>query len=117
MKSNIVTIVFYMLVLCTCCTEEKKNQTPESLVPPDRMVAFLRDIHKTEASLLLSGIRQDSAATLYKVLEKEIYSKHKLDSTKVRRSLKYYAENIEMLDSLYIMLGRPPDSASLKLSK
>jgi hypothetical protein len=98
------------LLLLSCQQEEKKTSIPAGILPPKKMAAFLKDIHQTESVLLLSGIRQDSSAELFKDLEKDILKKHKLDTGKVNRSLRYYTTNIEMLDSLYSMIGKEPDS-------
>jgi hypothetical protein len=103
-----------LFILFLSCGSEVKNEVPKNLIPAPKMEAFLRDIHQLESSLLLSGIRQDSANTLFKVLEKDIYKKHKLDSAMVGVSLKYYTENVELLDSIYRKLRLPPDTKTNK---
>ena len=83
------------------CAEEKREAIPSHILSMQRMESFLFDLHKTESQLLLSGIRQDTAAVLFETMEKRLYQKHKLDSGRVLSSLRYYASHMEMMDSMY----------------
>ena len=111
-KLPLHTFIFgcVLVSVFACKREEKKESVPAGILPPKTMAAFLGDIHNVESSLLLSGIRQDSAAELFKDLEKDLLKKHKLDTGKVNRSLKFYTTHIELLDSIYSMIGKMPDS-------
>jgi hypothetical protein len=111
-------ILILAVVFLASCDEEKKTPPPpKGVMSQAQLVAFLQDIHKLESSLLMSGIRQDSASELYKEMEKEIYLKHKLDTGKVNRTLRYYTQNLELLDSLYKVLGREPEKIDSISSK
>lgn len=97
-------------VVLFSCEEPKVNDKPKGLLPPARMMAILKDLHHQEAVLNLSGIRQDSAASLFKHLEKDLFKKHKVDSIQVMKSLEYYNQHIEVLDSMYRAMGGGPAS-------
>jgi hypothetical protein len=92
------------LFLAACQEKEPQKKIPKNLIAPAKMEAFLYEIHEAEAKVLLSGIRQDSAAALYDFMEKKIIKKHKLDSGKINQSIQYYNQHPEKLDSMYAAL-------------
>ncbi|HRH33542.1 MAG TPA: DUF4296 domain-containing protein [Catalimonadaceae bacterium] len=83
------------------CSEEKKNELPKGVLPPEKMEEMLFSLHYQEAKLLMSGIRQDTAYLLFDTLQKQIMNRLNVDSTSLRLSLNYYSQNVELLDSLY----------------
>jgi len=89
------------LLLLLGCVEEKKATIPSGVFSADTMEQFLYDLHRAEAQLLLSGIRQDTAIRIFDRLESDLYHKYHTDSAKVRRSLRFYTNNINLLDSMY----------------
>jgi hypothetical protein len=114
MKRYFSLVPFFLLTVLLSCETEKKELPPKNLVPIPKMVAFLSDVHDVESSLLLSGIRQDTANAMFPRMEKKVYQKHHLDSTRVMTSLKYYTENIELLDSIYSLLKTYMDTTQTK---
>jgi hypothetical protein len=114
MKRYFSLLPFLLLTVLFSCETEKKELPPKNLVPIPKMVAFLSDIHDAESSLLLSGIRQDTTNAMYPGMEKKIFEKHHLDSARVMTSLKYYNENIELLDSIYSLLKTYKDTTRTK---
>ncbi|WP_226391041.1 DUF4296 domain-containing protein [Penaeicola halotolerans] len=93
---------FFLVFLCTifllACKESK---TPKGLVPSDKMVSVLIDIHLLESKLGMLSITRDSAQVLYKELEKEIFQKHQVEEAVYRRSFTYYMEDIQAMDKIY----------------
>ena len=114
MKRHFALLTIFLLTVLVACETEKKEQPPKDLVPIPKMVAFLSDIHDVESSLLLSGIRQDTTNAMYPGMEKKTFEKHHLDSARVMTSLKYYTENIELLDSIYSLLKTYKDTTQTK---
>lgn len=114
MKRYFALMPVFLLTGLLSCESEKKELPPKNLIPIPKMVAFLNDIHDTESSLLLSGIRQDTANAMYPGMEKKVFEKHHLDSARVMTSLKYYTENIELLDSIYSLLKTYKDTTQAK---
>jgi len=114
MKRHFALLTIFLLTALVACETEKKELPPKNLIPIPKMVAFLSDIHDVESSLLLSGIRQDTTNAMYPGMEKKIFEKHNLDSARVMTSLKYYTENIELLDSIYSLLKTYKDTTQTK---
>nr|WP_262895406.1 DUF4296 domain-containing protein [Penaeicola halotolerans] len=79
----------------------KESKTPKGLVPSDKMVSVLIDIHLLESKLGMLSITRDSAQVLYKELEKEIFQKHQVEEAVYRRSFTYYMEDIQAMDKIY----------------
>ena len=104
-KIKFVLYFSFVLWLHSGCKEEAtKVEIPKNVVPIKKMEAFLFDLHKTEAELTQSGIRQDSAVLIFPGLQKNLLIKHKIDSLKLERSLKFYAQRVDLLDSIYTHL-------------
>jgi hypothetical protein len=104
---------FLFISFCSCSPEEEKVRIPEGVLPMDSVAAVLRDIHELESSLMVVSIRQDTAQNLYRMLEPEIFQKHRLDTGRFNRSLRFYASNPFLLDSLYHVVLRKTDSSAV----
>lgn len=107
-------LIFLMMVpVFGCHNEEKKISVPAGIMPMDSAALVLRDIHEVESALMVSGIRQDSAQTLYRLrLEPELLKKYRLDTTRLNRTLRYYSSEPALLDSLYHLVLKKTDSAA-----
>jgi hypothetical protein len=106
-------IFLMMAAICGCHNEERKISVPAGIMPMDSAALVLRDIHKVESALMVSGIRQDSAQTLYRLrLEPELLKKYRLDTAKLNRTLRYYSSEPALLDSLYHLILKKTDSAA-----
>jgi len=88
----------------SCASEESNVQIPNNVLPIVKMESFLYDLHALEAKLQISGIRQDTLSELFVVLEQELLKKHKLDTIMVNRSFRFYAKNIDLMDTMYTHL-------------
>ena len=113
MKTRLIFLFLMMEVLSACQEEERKAAAPPGILPMDSAALILRDIHELESSLMVSGIRQDSAQSLYRLrLEPELLKKHHLDTARLNRSLRYYASQPFLLDSLYHVVLKKTDSTA-----
>lgn len=97
-------IVSILSGLFACNSEESKVQIPKNVLPIAKMERYLYDLHELEAKLQTSGIRQDTLSQLFPVLEKDLMKKHKTDTGMVKRSFRFYAKNIAMMDTIYTHL-------------
>ena len=107
-------LIFLMMVaVYGCHNEEKKISVPAGIMPMDSAALVLRDIHEVESALMVSGIRQDSAQTLYRLrLEPELLRKYRLDTARLNRTLRYYSSEPALLDSLYHLVLKKTDSSA-----
>ncbi len=77
--------------LLTACTDLDEKQ-PDNLIPESKMAAVLTDIHLAEARVSRLGLGSlDSSTLVYKRLEKQIFQKHKVDTSAYSKSYQYYS--------------------------
>ena len=103
-----------LLCLLAACEQGHKTPVPPAgVLPMDSVALVLRDIHELESSLMVSGIRQDTAQHLYRTLEPELFRKYGLDTSRFNRSLRFYSSDPFLLDSLYHVVLRKTDSTAV----
>lgn len=76
------------------------RKTPEGIIPPDKMVDLLIDMHKAEGVVDMDyhDWGNDSSKLL---LRDAVYSRHHADQAKVDSSLAYYGHNIGEYIKIY----------------
>lgn len=92
MMTKYIYIAFLALSLAACGSE-KKEKIPAGILPKEKMIAVITDLHVAEAAINLNLLRPDS---LYDVYEKNKITKQQYDS-----SFKYYSLNPEKLVEIY----------------
>ncbi|WP_452222331.1 DUF4296 domain-containing protein [Lacinutrix salivirga] len=104
-------LTLIIVTLCfTACYKVNKPDTPDNLIPEDKMVAIILDMS------LFSSAKGLDKKTLQKngvVPKHYVYTKHKIDSTQFALSNEYYAYNVKTYESIY---ARVKDSLN-KLKK
>lgn len=84
--------------MAACGTSDK----PSNLLPEDKMVDILEDIHLTESKVnnLAMG-SSDSSLAIFKKLETDILKKHQVDTAAFRKSYQYYVAQPEEFKAIY----------------
>ena len=101
--------ILCFLLMASCKSAPK---TPPGILDQNSMINVLIDIHVAEAQANSAGLRsQDSVQVYYKVLEKDVFGKYGIDSTRYYDSYRYYMENIKQMDQIYAAVV---DSLSLR---
>jgi len=101
-------VIFLALVLSYSCS---KSPQPESLLPEDKMVEILVDIHMAEGMASSLPIPYDSSKKIYPLLEKEVFAKHEVSDSVYRESFEYYLRDLKTMERIY---ERTIDSLLLK---
>jgi len=91
-----LSIIYLLLVFSACGNSEK-----DEVLDQNKMVDILIDLHLAEATVENIGLNTDSAASLYKYLEKQVYDSHEISDSLYLRSINYYMENPKQLDRIY----------------
>ncbi len=90
-----------LLILLFGCSSV---QTPEGVLTEAEMKAVLKDIHLTEAYLnTISDL--DSVEKVSSGYYQMVLKKHHTDLKQFEKSLKYYAKNPVLLDSMYSQIN------------
>lgn len=105
-----VKILFLFLTILASCIEPEKP--PANLIPKERMVEILIDLHLSEARVGQFNFRTyDSTKALYSDYEMDIFKKYKVDSAAYNKSYQYYLQNTKMMEDIYTAVV---DSLSLR---
>lgn len=87
--------------LAFSCEEEQRVHIPADVIPQRKMEKILLGIHDAEARLIQSGMRQDTAMTVFLRMQADLYKEYKVDTGSVNRSLRFYTQHLDLLDSMY----------------
>ena len=106
MKKSVV--IFLAMMLSYSCS---KNPKPESLLPEDKMVEILVDIHMAEGMASSLPIPYDSSKKIYPIFEEEVFAKHGISDSVYMESFEYYLRDLKTMERIY---ERTIDSLLLK---
>jgi hypothetical protein len=87
---------FFLLIFVTAC---KRSQVPKGIIENGKMILVLTDVHLVDS--YVSSAAYDSTTQPVANYYKVVYQKHKIDSAQLKRSLRYYSRDPELLDTMY----------------
>jgi len=102
-----------VLLFVASCTE-KTEEAPSYVIPRNKMINLMVDLHIVEASISTKNLPYDSAELLYSKFEKEIFKKHHTTDSMYRKSFEYYSANPETFNKMYTVIV---DSLTMKESR
>ena len=88
---------FCILSLASCSSSNK----PTGLLPEDKMVEVLIDIHLTEGLTSAMPVAYDSSRVLYRLLENDVFIKHEVSDSVFTQSMLYYLRDPEEMEQIY----------------
>lgn len=98
-------------LLGACRQEEQTVRKPDDLVPPEKMISFLVDLHLAEAKMSYGGIRSsDSLELIFRHYERFLFDKYGMEDSTYYQSYEYYLSNMDQLHQIY---GAVVDSLSV----
>lgn len=71
------------------------------MIPQEKMVRILADIHTTEAIIETSVIYPDTALMTFNTEQQEIFEKHHVTQEEFKDTYNYYLNNLGEMDELY----------------
>jgi hypothetical protein len=109
---------YFSVLLCLlavgCSDGDKKIDPPANLVPREKMVDILIEIHIAESKVIQRNLRTDSAQLYFAAYKDQIYKKNGVREDDFRKSYLYYMDNIKDMDEIYSVVV---DSLSLRESR
>ncbi|GAB3708168.1 hypothetical protein GCM10027592_43000 [Spirosoma flavus] len=94
---NLLILVWW---LAGCTAPE--DAPPDNLIPKDRMVDILTEVHMNEARVSRLGLASiDSSNIVYKRLENQLFKKMKVDTATYRKSYIYYSSHPAEMEVIY----------------
>lgn len=113
-------IVFVLLLntlLFSQCDRPEEPVRPAQLLPRDKMVRVLVDLHLTEARVENAGTSPDSARALFNRESKALYQRHNTSETLFRQSMQYYAIHGKDLEEIYGVVIDSINAREVKLPR
>lgn len=93
-----------LALLITACQKNDEVVPPQQLIPRDKMVSLLVELHTLEARTDASGLPIDSARALFVQARKGLYTRFAVDDSAFVRSYRYYAIHDKDLDQIYTVV-------------
>jgi ATP sulfurylase len=94
---RILTALIFLSILGAC----ERYATPEGILSEDEMVNVLIDIQLTEGIVSAIPVSYDSSQVLYKLLEKDVFSKHGVTDSVFTKSMLFHLEDAAKMDRIY----------------
>ncbi|RPD47758.1 DUF4296 domain-containing protein [Hymenobacter sediminis] len=93
-----------LALLVTACQKNDEVTPPQQLIPRDKMVSLLVELHTLEARADAAGLPTDSSRALFLQARKGLYSRFAVDDSSFVRSYRYYAIHEKDLDQIYAVV-------------
>ncbi len=90
-----------LLLALPACQTPEAPPLPPNLVPKEKMIPLLADLHMLEARVESSRMTNDSARALFVAEQKTLFWKHEVTDSTFRRSYRYYGIHGKDLDEIY----------------
>ena len=89
--------VLPLLVLLSCCTSNTIYKKPKDLIPKDTMALLLTDLFIASSSYYKKRKEMGKEVNYMSL----VYDKYGIDSSRFRKSNRYYTSRIDEYDALY----------------
>lgn len=81
--------------------QQQTDDKPANMIPQQKMVRILADIHTTEALIERNVSYPDTALVIYADEHAEILKKHGVEKQAFETTYRYYLTHLEEMDKLY----------------
>lgn len=92
---------FWLLFCCLAAACSKNESIPSGVLPPQKMVSILTDVHELEAKILLLKLDYDSSVALFKQQQALLFEKHSVNDSVYNKSFDYYLNRVELMNKIY----------------
>lgn len=106
---KLLVFSFCIFSLVSCVSDNE----PHYILPQEKMVEVLIDIHLTEGKVKYLPFSDDSLQVLYTLLENDVFLKHKVSDSIFTHSMRYYMDDLSEMEQIY---ARVYDSLYLRVN-
>lgn len=100
LKMKDINLILFIIFFTACKT--KNDKKPDVLVPKEKMVNILTDMHRLEGKVNNLGIQSiDTTQFFFRKLEAEVFKNYDVDTASYYQSYKYYLINPEDFKEIY----------------
>ena len=93
-----ITLFFSASLFLFSC---KNDKTPDDIIPHDRMVNLMTEVHLIDGRMYSIVISQDSLAKYGTLRYDALFKRYHTDSAQFNKSMKYYVRRPEELQKMY----------------
>lgn len=86
------------------CQKPEEVAPPRQLIPRDKMIRLLVELHTLEARTDGAGLPTDSARALFREAQKSLYWRYEVNDSAFTQSYRYYAVHNKDLDEIYAVV-------------
>lgn len=90
-----------LLLAAPACQRPEEAPKPAGLIPRDKMVGLLADLHVLEARVENSRLMPDSARSLFLAQQKTLLKQRAVSDSAFHRSYRYYGIHGKDLNEIY----------------
>ncbi len=101
MKS--LSLLLLLVLGLMACNQQDKSR-PASIIPQEKMVVILADIHQTEGIISTKEYSKDSSLLLFTELENQLLAKHGVSKKEFKESYNWYTSHVEAYKELYTIV-------------
>jgi len=94
-------ILLCLTFLLSCASETELDVKPADLIPEEKMIDVLIDVHVTESALSLKNFNRDSSLKLFVYYKEDIFKEHQISEKQFQESFDYYAKHSKQFDHMY----------------
>lgn len=88
-----------LVIVCACTSGD---DAPKDLIPKERMVKLMTEIHLLESKVKNLNVRPlDSAKVVYRHYEKLLFTDFNITKEQYERSFNYYLDNLDEFKEVY----------------
>ncbi|WP_299700000.1 DUF4296 domain-containing protein [uncultured Pontibacter sp.] len=91
--------ILSLAVLASC--GQTSDKTPKNLLPEQKLVQILADVHVAEARIENRIVYPDTAMMLYSLEQQRILEAHGVEEKLFRDTYRYYLSDIKKMNRLY----------------
>lgn len=97
-NNNILYIILLATLLFGC---KSKTKVPSDIIPENKIVSLLVDMHIADATTNLIRIKQNKLNIKPEDYYYSVLSKHHTNKETFDKSIKYYSKNLEQYNKIY----------------
>ena len=94
-------LLAFLLLALPACQRPEEPLRPADLLPKERLIPLIADLHLLEAQVEGSRLSPDSSRALYLSEQKNLLSKRGVTDSAFQRSYRYYGIHGKDLDDIY----------------
>jgi hypothetical protein len=100
-----IIYLFSLIFLFACAQSKDEVKIPDDIIPPQEMINVIIDFHIAEAALVECQNKKEDVNVTTILYYNSILKKHKITRAKFDKSMKFYTENIQLLQIIYEEVG------------